>query len=104
MSAFEIYTSKVRTSLKKHFDDNELPPTIERALLDKQEILKLYIQGWHPKRTAKFILQNEQENSVAHRKKRLQRYVDEKYRLALRDNPDLAKTQWAKDFMRSFFN
>jgi hypothetical protein len=69
MNAFEIYMSKVRTSLKKHFDDNELPPTIEHVLLGKQEILKLYIEGWHPKRTAEFILQKGQENAAAHRKK-----------------------------------
>jgi hypothetical protein len=102
MSDFEIYTTEVKASLKKHFDDNELPPTIKRALLSKQEILKLYIEGWHPRRTAEFILQKEQENARANRKKRLQRYADEKYRLALRDNPDLTKEQWAKDFMGSF--
>jgi hypothetical protein len=33
----------------------------------------------------------------------LQKYADEKYRLALRDNPDLTKEQWAEDFIRSFF-
>jgi hypothetical protein len=102
MSAFEIYIGKIRDVLKDHFNGNENPPIVEQ-MLSGEEVKTLYIKGYHPRRTAEHILCKAQEQAVQHRKVRLQRYQDEKYRLALRDNPDLTKEQWAKDFVESFF-
>lgn len=89
MSAFEIYVGKIRSILKDHFDGNESPPVVERMLSD-EKVKNLYTKSYHPRRVTEIILHEAQEQA------------DEKYRLALRDNPDLTKEQWAKDFTEAF--
>lgn len=71
--------------------------------MSDKEVKILYTKGYHPKRTAEFVLHKAQEQAKQRTKVRLQRYQDEKYRLALRDNPDLTKERWAKDFIEGFY-
>lgn len=63
MSAFQLYKDKVKKHLKRSFGYNENPPVVER-ILSSEEVKPLFLKGYHPKRTAEFILDKAQKETA----------------------------------------